>query len=103
MYQTLRSANQAWQHATKKTSLTQNILGAKLPQVLELEVNIEDGDTPRYGEDDDVTAQDILPAKRESSQEVQKTHHLYSGSLAYILSQECKCQHRTTKSKQSTQ
>lgn len=102
MYPTLWSANQAWQYARKKTSLTQNILGAELPQALELEVDIEDGDAPCYGEDDDVAAQDILLARRESSQEAQN-HHFYSESLAYILSQEHKCQHRTTTSKQPTE
>lgn len=78
-------SNQAWQHARKKTSLTQNILGAELPQVLELEINIEDGDAPRYGEDDDVAAQDILPAKRESSQEVQKPPPLFWVTGLHII------------------
>lgn len=35
---------------------TEDVFGSQLSQVLELEVNIDDGDASRDGQDDDVTA-----------------------------------------------
>ena len=47
--------------------LTQNVLGSQLPEVLELEVDVDDGDAPRDGQDDDVTAQHLLEGKKNNN------------------------------------
>lgn len=40
--------------------LTKNILRSELSQVLELEVNVNNGDAACDGQDDDITAQNLL-------------------------------------------
>lgn len=41
-------------------TLTQHVLGAELPQVFKLHVDVDDGRAPGDRQDDDVTAQKFL-------------------------------------------
>lgn len=46
---------------------TEHVLGAELPQVFELHVDVDDGRAPGKCQNDDVTAQDFLEKRNDTA------------------------------------